>query len=166
MAVTRSAKPVSSDQDVGGFTAGAAAAGVRDGTARRLDVALIVSDRPCAAAGVFTTNQVIAAPCVVTRRHIDEGPIRAIVVNSGNANACTGELGERDAVAMAQATALKIGCDPHEVAVASTGVIGTRCGVKVSFGGLPRRSAASCAISGVWRCFGSPYGRTLSSIVP
>ena len=124
MAVTRSAKPVSSDQDVGGFTAGAAAAGVRDGTARRLDVALIVSDRPCAAAGVFTTNQVIAAPCVVTRRHIDKGPIRAIVVNSGNANACTGELGERDAVAMAQATALKIGCDPHEVAVASTGVIG------------------------------------------
>ena len=124
MAVTRSAKPVSSDQDVGGFTAGAAAAGVRDGTARRLDVALIVSDRPCAAAGVFTTNQVIAAPCVVTRRHIEKGPIRAIVVNSGNANACTGELGERDAVAMAQATALKIGCDPHEVAVASTGVIG------------------------------------------
>jgi glutamate N-acetyltransferase / amino-acid N-acetyltransferase len=107
-----------------GFTAGAASAGVKDGTPRRTDVALIVSDSPCAAAGVFTTNQVIAAPCVVTRRHLETGRLRAIVVNSGNANACTGEQGERDAVAMAQAAAARIGCDPHEVAVASTGVIG------------------------------------------
>src|SRR5207249_8233933 len=110
--------------DVLGFTAGAAAAGVKDGTPSRLDVALIVSDRPCAAAGVFTTNQVIAAPCIVTRSHLKRGNLRAIVVNSGNANACTGEQGERDAVAMAEAVAAKIGCDPHEVAVASTGVIG------------------------------------------
>ena len=107
-----------------GFTAGAASAGVKDGTPRRTDVALIVSDRTCAAAGVFTTNEVIAAPCVVTRRHLEQGRLRAIVVNSGNANACTGEQGERDAVAMAQAAALRLGCDPHEVAVASTGVIG------------------------------------------
>lgn len=107
-----------------GFTAGAASAGVKDGTPRRTDVALIVSDRPCAAAGVFTTNEVIAAPCVVTRRHLERRSLRAIVVNSGNANACTGEQGERDAVAMAQAAATRLGCDPHEVAVASTGVIG------------------------------------------
>ena len=107
-----------------GFTAGAASAGVKDGTPRRSDVALIVSDRECAAAGVFTTNEVIAAPCVVTRRHLEKGKLRGIVVNSGNANACTGEQGERDAVAMAQAAAERIGCDPHEVAVASTGVIG------------------------------------------
>ena len=107
-----------------GFTAGAASAGVKDGTRRRTDVALIVSDRPCAAAGVFTTNEVIAAPCVVTRRHLERRSLRAIVVNSGNANACTGEQGERDAVAMAQAAAARLGCDPHEVAVASTGVIG------------------------------------------
>ena len=80
--------------DLLGFTTGAAAAGVRDGTPTRLDVALIVSDRPCYAGGVFTTNQVIAAPCVVTRRHLERGPLRAIVVNSGNANACTGEQGE------------------------------------------------------------------------
>jgi len=110
--------------DLMGFTVGAAAAGVRDGKPSRLDVALIVSDRPCAAGGVFTTNQVIAAPCVVTRRHLERGPLRAIVLNSGNANACTGEQGERDAIAMAEAAARKIGCDPHEVAVASTGVIG------------------------------------------
>lgn len=107
-----------------GYSVGAAAAGVRDGKPSRLDVALIVSDRPCAAGGVFTTNQVIAAPCVVTRRHLEHGPLRAIVVNSGNANACTGEQGERDAIAMAEAAAVRIGCDPHEVAVASTGVIG------------------------------------------
>ncbi len=110
--------------DVLGFTAGAAAAGVKDGTPSRLDVALIVSDRPCAAAGVFTTNQVIAAPCIVTRSHLERGNLRAIVVNSGNANACTGEQGERDAVAMAQAAADAVGCSPYDVAVASTGVIG------------------------------------------
>jgi glutamate N-acetyltransferase/amino-acid N-acetyltransferase len=107
-----------------GFRVGAAMAGVKTGTPERLDVALIVSDRPCAAAGLFTTNQVIAAPCVVTRRHLARGPIRAIAVNSGVANACTGEQGERDAIAMAEAAAKVVGCSPYEVAVASTGVIG------------------------------------------
>ncbi|TME30386.1 MAG: bifunctional glutamate N-acetyltransferase/amino-acid acetyltransferase ArgJ [Chloroflexi bacterium] len=110
--------------DVLGFTVGVGSAGVKDGTPMRTDVALIVSDRTCAAAGVFTTNQVIAAPCVVTRRHLEQGRLRAIVVNSGNANACTGEQGERHAVMMARAAAQRIGCDPYEVAVASTGVIG------------------------------------------
>jgi glutamate N-acetyltransferase/amino-acid N-acetyltransferase len=110
--------------DVLGFTVGTAAAGVKDGTPTRTDVALIASDRICAAAGVFTTNQVIAAPCVVTRRHLEKGRLRAIVVNSGNANACTGEQGERHAVMMARAAAQRIDCDPYEVAVASTGVIG------------------------------------------
>jgi glutamate N-acetyltransferase/amino-acid N-acetyltransferase len=107
-----------------GFRAGAAKAGVKHGRPERLDVALIVSERPCAAAAVFTTNQVIAAPCVVTRRHVERGPLRAIIVNSGNANACTGEQGERDAIAMAEAAAAVVGCSPYEVAVASTGVIG------------------------------------------
>ena len=107
-----------------GFRAGAAKAGVKHGRPERLDVALIVSERPCTAAAVFTTNQVIAAPCVVTRRHVERGPLRAIVVNSGNANACTGEQGERDAIAMAEAAAAVVECSPYEVAVASTGVIG------------------------------------------
>jgi len=107
-----------------GFRAGAAKAGVKHGRPERLDVALIVSERPCTAAAVFTTNQVIAAPCVVTRRHVDRGQLRAIVVNSGNANACTGEQGERDAIAMAEAAAAVVQCNPYEVAVASTGVIG------------------------------------------
>ena len=107
-----------------GFSAGAAKAGVKTGVAERLDVGLIVSDRPCVAAGVFTTNQVIAAPCVVTREHLARGPLRAIAVNSGIANACTGEEGDRAAVAMAKAAAAAVGCSPYEVGVASTGVIG------------------------------------------
>ena len=107
-----------------GFRAGAAKAGVKYGRPERLDVALIVSERPCAAAAVFTTNQVIAAPCIVSRTHVERGPLRAIVVNSGNANACTGEQGERDAIAMAEAAATVVGCSPYEIAVASTGVIG------------------------------------------
>jgi glutamate N-acetyltransferase/amino-acid N-acetyltransferase len=113
-----------------GFRAGAAKAGVKHGRPERLDVALIVSERPCAAAAVFTTNQVIAAPCVVTRRHVERGQLRAIVVNSGNANACTGEQGERDAIAMAEAAAAVVGCSPYEVAVASTGVIGFKLPVE------------------------------------
>ena len=107
-----------------GFSAGAVAAGVKHAGTSRLDVALIVSDRPATAGAVFTTNQVIAAPCVVTRRHVAGGRLRAIVVNSGNANACTGAQGERDAVAMATAAAARLGCAPEEIAVASTGVIG------------------------------------------
>lgn len=107
-----------------GFIAGAVAAGVKDGTPDRLDVAVLASPVPCAAAAVFTSNQVIAAPCVVTRRHLGAGRLRGVVVNSGNANACTGEQGERDAVAMAAAAASLVGANPEELAVASTGVIG------------------------------------------
>jgi glutamate N-acetyltransferase/amino-acid N-acetyltransferase len=107
-----------------GFTAGAAKAGVKTGVAERLDVGLIVSDRPCVAAGVFTTNQVIAAPCVLTRQHLEGGTLRGIVANSGIANACTGDEGDRAAIEMAKAAAKAIGCAPNEIGVASTGVIG------------------------------------------
>jgi len=107
-----------------GFTAGATKAGVKTGVAERLDVGLIVSDRPCIAAGVFTTNQVIAAPCVMTRTHLQHGSLRGIVANSGIANACTGEEGDEAAAEMAQIAAKAIGCSPYEIAVASTGVIG------------------------------------------
>jgi glutamate N-acetyltransferase/amino-acid N-acetyltransferase len=107
-----------------GFTAGAAKAGVKTGVADRLDVGLIVSDRACVAAGVFTTNQVIAAPCVLTRKHLEGGTLRGIVANSGIANACTGDEGDRAAVEMAKVAAKAIGCAANEVGVASTGVIG------------------------------------------
>lgn len=108
-----------------GFVAGAVAAGVKHEGTTRLDVAVIASTAEhCHAAGVFTTNQVIAAPCVITKKHVARGHLRGIVVNSGNANACTGPQGERDAVAMANAAGELLHVDPHDVAIASTGVIG------------------------------------------
>jgi glutamate N-acetyltransferase/amino-acid N-acetyltransferase len=108
-----------------GFVAGAVAAGVKHAGTDRLDIALIASTAEhCHAAAVFTTNQVIAAPCVVTRKHVAKGHLRGVVVNSGNANACTGPQGEEDAVAMAATAAATLGVDPYQVAVASTGVIG------------------------------------------
>jgi glutamate N-acetyltransferase/amino-acid N-acetyltransferase len=108
-----------------GFVAGAVAAGVKHEGATRLDVAVIASTAEhCHGAGVFTTNQVIAAPCIVTRKHLGKGHLRGIVVNSGNANAGTGPQGERDALAMAAAAAALLRVDPHDVGVASTGVIG------------------------------------------
>ena len=108
-----------------GFVAGAVAAGVKHDGTSRLDVALIASTAEhCHAAAVFTTNQVIAAPCLITKKHVSKGHLRAIVVNSGNANACTGTQGDRDALAMATAAAALLHVEPHDVAVASTGVIG------------------------------------------
>lgn len=90
------------------------------------DVALLVADAPLSVAGVFTKNHYAAAPVLVSRAHLERtgGHARAIVVSSGNANACTGARGERDATAMCEAVARLVGCDPAEVLVASTGVIG------------------------------------------
>lgn len=108
-----------------GFVAGAVAAGVKHAGTDRLDVAVIASTvEHCHAAAIFTTNQVIAAPCLVTKKHVARGHLRGVVVNSGNANACTGPQGERDAVAMAAAAGALLTVDLHQVAVASTGVIG------------------------------------------
>jgi glutamate N-acetyltransferase / amino-acid N-acetyltransferase len=88
------------------------------------DLALIVSEVPATTAGMFTTNQVCAAPVKLSMKHVRSGAARAIVVNSGNANACTGEQGLRDAQAMAQLTAQQFGIKREEVLVASTGRIG------------------------------------------
>ena len=105
-----------------GFTACGVSAGLK--AAGALDLALVVADHACAAAGVFTTNKVAAAPVVVSRRHLSGGAARAVVINAGNANACTGAAGERDAEATAEALAALLGCDAPEVLVCSTGVIG------------------------------------------
>ncbi|MFO7987229.1 MAG: bifunctional glutamate N-acetyltransferase/amino-acid acetyltransferase ArgJ [Desulfatiglandaceae bacterium] len=107
---------------VNGFMAAAVNAGLRKGDG--LDLALIFSERPAAAAGVFTTNQVKAAPVLVSRRHIQDGQARAIVANAGNANACTGASGLRNAGLTAEKAADALGVSPGEVMVASTGVIG------------------------------------------
>src|SRR4051794_26479081 len=105
-----------------GFRAAGVAAGIKP--SGNPDVALIASDRPASAAAVFTTNRVCAAPVIVSRRHLEEGRARAVAVNAGNANACTGEQGMRDAVRMAQVAGRALGVEPGEVIVASTGVIG------------------------------------------
>jgi glutamate N-acetyltransferase/amino-acid N-acetyltransferase len=109
-----------------GFRAGAAAAHVRDdGDAERLDVALVRSDVAATAAGVFTRNSVKAAPVVISQLTLRRGaPVSALVVNSGNANACTGAQGFRDALVMCATAAEVLDLDPSEVLVCSTGVIG------------------------------------------
>lgn len=90
------------------------------------DLALLVCDRVAAAAGVFTTNRVCAAPVKYSRKALayTSGRARAVIVNAGNANACTGAQGARDAKEMAKLAALAIGAQPWEVLVCSTGVIG------------------------------------------
>lgn len=111
----------------GGITApkGFVAAGVHAGLKKeKMDLALIVSEVPATAAAVYTRNRVKAAPLLVTRENLKSGIARAIVCNSGNANACTGERGYRDAREMAALTAAAVGCEPWQVVVASTGVIG------------------------------------------
>ena len=113
----------------GGITAvpGIRAAGVHAGikkAADAKDVALIVTDAPATAAGVFTKNSVTAAPVWVCREHLTDGRAQAVIVNSGNANACTGEVGMVNAQQMAAATAEQLGIDADLVLVSSTGVIG------------------------------------------
>jgi len=105
-----------------GFLAAAVSAGLKKSGKR--DVCLIVGERTCAGAGVFTRNTMAAAPVVVSRGHVADGRVRAVVVNAGNANACTGLAGLADAREMAALTAESLGCDSSEVLVASTGVIG------------------------------------------
>ncbi len=107
---------------VPGILAAGVAAGLKKGAA--LDLALIFSEREAAVAGVFTTNKVVAPPLILDRRRLRRGKGRAIIVNSGNANACTGRRGYADAVAMAALTADVLGVSPADVYVGSTGVIG------------------------------------------
>jgi len=104
-----------------GFAAGGVRAGIKE---KGLDLGIIVSKVPAVAAGVFTTNAFKAAPVLITQEHIKRGVAQAIVVNSGNANCCTGKAGLYAAKTMAEEVAARFGCEPEEVLVASTGVIG------------------------------------------
>ncbi len=130
----------------GGVTApkGFRAAGVEAGIkyANRKDFALLVSDCPAAAAAVFTTNEVAAAPVQLDRAHMRSGRAQAVAINSGCANACTGKLGLQHAHAMARATAAALGIDTKLVLVCSTGVIGANLPIDriVAGAGLAARS--------------------------
>ena len=107
---------------VPGILAAGVAAGLKKGGA--LDLALIFSEREAAIAGVFTTNTVVAPPLLLDRRRLRRGKGRAFIVNSGNANACTGRRGYADAVTMAALTARALDVSQADVYVGSTGVIG------------------------------------------
>jgi glutamate N-acetyltransferase/amino-acid N-acetyltransferase len=124
----------------GGITApkGFRAAGVHCGVKKsKKDLCLVVSDFPAAGAVVLTTNKVQAAPVLVTREQMERSrAFRAIVVNSGNANACTGERGMSDAWAMVEATASALGIGRTEVLVSSTGVIGQFLPIAAITGGI------------------------------
>lgn len=107
-----------------GFLTSAVGCGIKNPASDRLDLALIQSELPCSSAGTFTTNRVKAAPVRVSQAHLRKGDLRAIIANSGNANACTGVQGIRDATAMCEAVAKPLGLKRTEVGVCSTGVIG------------------------------------------
>ena len=104
------------------------AAGVRAGikASGSLDMAVLVADAPCRAAGTFTTNRVCAAPVRWDRARVPAAGVRAIIINAGNANAATGTAGFDDAQRTATLAAGLLGCAPDDVLVASTGVIGHR----------------------------------------
>jgi glutamate N-acetyltransferase/amino-acid N-acetyltransferase len=140
------------DFRIEGFKGSAVVAGIKKGGVP--DLALIFSESAAVASGVFTTNKVKAAPVIMSRENIKNGRVRAIVVNSGNANACTGDEGLRNARLTAEVTAKNLGIKPAEVLVASTGVIGVQLDMnsitpvipeltkRLSFDGLQRVAEA------------------------
>ena len=115
-----------------GFAAGTASCGIKAFTAgataipsgQKKDLVVVQSDRVCDTGGVFTTNKVKSASVVIDHLHLQHNRVQALVVNSGNANACTGAQGFKDALLMAKITADHLDLDPDQVLVSSTGVIG------------------------------------------
>lgn len=105
-----------------GFRAGATHAGIK--STQTMDVGLLISQTSATAAAVFTTSKVVAPGVIIGRKHVAKGKLRGIVVNSGNANACTGKRGMNDAIAMCRLAAKHVGCDAYEVLPSSTGIIG------------------------------------------
>jgi glutamate N-acetyltransferase / amino-acid N-acetyltransferase len=131
-----------------GVTAGLKASGLPD-------LAVLASEDPCAAAGTFTLNRVCAAPVKWCRARLPADDIRAVVINSGNANAATGEEGLENARRTAEAAAARLGCRSDQVLVASTGVIGHQlpmdrieAGVELAIGALGSDEASFQAAAG------------------
>ncbi len=104
-----------------GFRASGVASGIKPG---KKDLGILISDLPCHAAGRFTQNRFCSAPVLISKEHLRNGDVRAVVVNSGNSNAATGAQGYRDARIMAELAAQAVSLEPSQIAVCSTGVIG------------------------------------------
>ena len=118
-----------------GFSAAATTAGIK--ASGKKDMALVVNNGPVyTAAGVFTRNRVVAAPVKLTRRAVADGQLRAVVYNSGNANACNGAQGDADAYQTAEQLAVLLDVPVSEVAVCSTGLIGEPLPMPILLGGL------------------------------
>ncbi|MCK9588375.1 MAG: bifunctional glutamate N-acetyltransferase/amino-acid acetyltransferase ArgJ [Terrimicrobiaceae bacterium] len=120
-----------------GFVAGATGCGIKNGKATRDDLAVVFSETAATAAATFTTNKVKAAPVRISSEHLRAGRVRAVVLNSGNANSCTGATGLADARAMASATAKSLALKSSQVLVCSTGRIGVPMPVLEILKGIP-----------------------------
>jgi glutamate N-acetyltransferase/amino-acid N-acetyltransferase len=128
--------PSGSVSSASGFLAGAVHAGIK--SEGELDLAILCSEVPCKAAGVFTTSQIKSAPVILSQKHTVGGRAQAIVVNAGCANACNGGRGLVDAQGMADLAAAKLGISPKEVLVASTGIIGVSLPMDKIRAGIPK----------------------------
>jgi glutamate N-acetyltransferase / amino-acid N-acetyltransferase len=123
-----------------GFKAGSVHCGLKRNI-KSHDIAIIFSEQPCKAAALFTTNRIVAAPIKYSKKVVQNGVVHAIVVNSGNANACTGKKGYKDAETMAQLTSGHLNIKPGEVIVASTGIIGHHLPMAKIKSGISKSSA-------------------------
>lgn len=123
-----------------GFKASGTTCGIKQ--SRKPDLSLFVSDLPATVAGVFTTNRVVGAPVMVGRERVPAEGARAVILNSGNANACTGEQGLNDARQMTGDVAAELGCLPEQVLVCSTGIIGVHLPMDIISSGIPAAVAA------------------------
>src|SRR3989344_3271770 len=118
-----------------GFKANGLHCGIKN--SNKSDLALIYSEKPCTAAGVFTTNKVHASCVAISQAHLKYGHTQAIIANSGNANCMTGKKGFADSRAMAAAAAAGLGLTEKDVCVASTGVIGHPLQIKKIVNAVP-----------------------------
>ncbi|MCA9012497.1 MAG: bifunctional glutamate N-acetyltransferase/amino-acid acetyltransferase ArgJ [Planctomycetaceae bacterium] len=123
-----------------GFKASGSTCGIK--ASGKPDLALFVSDRDATACGVFTTNKVCGAPVIVSKQRVPSTIARAVIINSGNSNAATGDPGIADAKSMTAAVAEQLGCDATSVFVCSTGVIGVPLPMPIILKGIPHSTQA------------------------
>ena len=126
-----------------GFLAGATYAGLKTYAEDKLDLALITSEAPCVAAGVFTTSTIKSATITVNQEHLAKGPVRGLVVNAGIANTCVGAQGYKDAQEMTALAGQRTGLTPEEVLVCSTGVIGVELPMSLIRSGIDQIQLSS-----------------------
>ena len=104
----------------------------------KLDLALLACPTGATAAAVFTTNKIVAAPVTICKKHVKSSKVYAVVINSGNANACTGEQGLKDAITMCGKVSKELNVNPHNVLIASTGIIGSQLPIRKVTAGIKK----------------------------